>query len=61
MPRRLTTDRAIDARPSWSRDGRTVYFGSNRFGEYQVWKVPAVGGRAEQVTKHGGIRSRGVT
>jgi eukaryotic-like serine/threonine-protein kinase len=50
-PRELTDDGAI---PSWSRDGRWIYFGSGRSGITQIWRVPAVGGDAEQVTDNGG-------
>jgi len=41
-------------RPSWSADGKWVYFGSDRTGQWQVWKVAAGGGTPEQVTKGGG-------
>ena len=57
-PRRVTTSPAIDATPSWSRDGRFIYFGSRRNGEWQVWKVPSSGeeaGGARQVTRGGGF------
>jgi Tol biopolymer transport system component len=40
--------------PSWSRDGKWIYFASARGGKFQVWKVPAEGGRPVQMTKHGG-------
>lgn len=52
--RRLTTETSTDTRPSWSRDGRFVYFGSDRSGDWQVWKMPAEGGQAVQVTRNGG-------
>ncbi len=55
--RRITTSPAVDAVPSWSRDGRWIYFGSNRSGQWQVWKVPSSGeeaGSARQVTHGGG-------
>ncbi|MEK7409046.1 MAG: hypothetical protein AAB225_28620 [Acidobacteriota bacterium] len=45
---------AAAARPCWSRDGRWIYFGSNRGGDWQVWKIPAEGGPAVQVTRNGG-------
>jgi Tol biopolymer transport system component len=54
-PRRFTTERSTDAAPSWSRDGRWIYFASDRTGTWQVWKVPAEGGKAVQVTKGGGF------
>ena len=40
--------------PSWSRDGRWIYFASNRSGRRETWKIPAGGGTALQVTHEGG-------
>ena len=40
--------------PSWSRDGKWVYFASDRSGQVQVWKIPTSGGQAVQVTRKGG-------
>ena len=54
-PRRLTTDPAEDITPSSSKDGRWIYFGSTRSGSLQIWKMPAEGGSAVQVTKQGGF------
>ena len=50
------TRRLAEARSSesWSRDGRWIYFTSNRGGERQIWKMPAEGGDPVQVTKKGG-------
>ncbi|HKQ78890.1 MAG TPA: protein kinase, partial [Blastocatellia bacterium] len=56
-PRRLTVESSTDARPSWSRDGQWIYFGSNRSGTWQVWKTPAEGGQAAQVTQQGGAEA----
>jgi Tol biopolymer transport system component len=53
-PRRITTDAADDVMPSWSPDGRWIYFASNRTGRQEVWRVPASGGEAAQVTRNGG-------
>ncbi|MBZ5625479.1 MAG: hypothetical protein LAQ69_43305 [Acidobacteriia bacterium] len=39
--RRVTRNPARDTLPSWSRDGKWIYFTSNRSGPYQVWKTPA--------------------
>jgi WD40-like Beta Propeller Repeat len=41
--------------PSWSRDGKWIYFGSRRTGEWQVWKTPVDRGDAVQVTQQGGF------
>ncbi len=54
-PRRLTSEASTDVVPSWSSDRRWIYFGSNRTGGFQVWKVPADGGPAIQVTRNGGF------
>lgn len=43
--------------PSWSRDGKWVYFSSNRGNEStQIWKVPyPSGGAPVQLTRNGGV------
>ncbi|HEY1338941.1 MAG TPA: protein kinase [Bryobacteraceae bacterium] len=40
--------------PVWSPDGRYVYFigGGVRLAQADVWRVPAAGGSAEQITRH---------
>jgi len=53
-PVRMTTHPANDGNPSWSHDGRWIYFDSARTGEQQVWKMPADGGEATQLTRDGG-------
>jgi len=53
-PRRFTTDPSNEHRPSWSRDGRWIYFASDRTGRFEVWRAPAQGGAAVQVTDAGG-------
>ena len=58
-PRRMTTHPANDASAYWSRDGKWIYFASNRTGRQEVWKMPADGSAREvQVTRNGGWRSR---
>jgi Tol biopolymer transport system component len=51
----MTTDPANDGNPSWSHDGRWIYFDSGRSGQQQLWKLPASGGDAIQVTHDGGF------
>ncbi len=48
-------ENSFDVRPSWSRDGRWIYFGSSRSGDNQIWKIPEEGGQAVQTTKNGGL------
>jgi Tol biopolymer transport system component len=52
-PRRLTRYPGDENVPSWSRDGRWVYFYSARDGDREIWRIPATGGVEERVT-HGG-------
>jgi dipeptidyl aminopeptidase/acylaminoacyl peptidase len=49
--RRLTSHPDNDTDPTWSPDGRWVYFMSTRSGSSQVWRIAVAGGEAEQVTK----------
>ncbi len=49
--RQLTTDPASDTNGRWSPDGSIIFFTSTRSGSSQVWKMPAGGGEAAQVTK----------
>ncbi len=48
--RRMTVNEAADFAPSWSPDGRFIYFLSTRSGDAQVWRIPVAGGEAEQIT-----------
>jgi Tol biopolymer transport system component len=54
--RRLTSSPADHSSPTWSHDGRFVYFSSDRAGTATIWRVPAAGGPEEQVTHSGGGR-----
>ena len=51
VPRRLTANASRNVSPLWSRDGKWIYFTSDRGGTYQVWKMAASGGEATQLTK----------
>ena len=41
--------------PSWSRDGKSIYFASSRTGSRQIWKHSVEGGSERQLTEHGGF------
>jgi len=54
-PCALVKDQSDNVVASWSHDGKGIYFGSNRSGQDEVWKIPAEGGRTVRVTQHGGF------
>jgi Tol biopolymer transport system component/DNA-binding winged helix-turn-helix (wHTH) protein len=57
-PRCLTEEATEEFVPNWSKDGRWIYFCSTRrTGNLQIWKMPAQGGQAVQVTEHGGVEA----
>ena len=49
-PRRLTVNAARDTFPRFSPDGKWIAFSSNRYGNYDVFVIPAEGGEAKQLT-----------
>ena len=53
--RMVTDDSFEQVVPSWSRDGKSVYFASNRTGEWQVWRRELNSARESQITHHGGF------
>jgi len=57
VPRLLPTIPGSDnLSPSWSRDGKWIYFASKHGTEaFQIWKIPMEGGTPVRLTKHGGI------
>jgi Tol biopolymer transport system component len=57
-PRRLSLERGESWIPAWSPDGQWIYFTSRRIGARQVWKMPAAGGPAVQVTYGGAYEAR---
>ena len=52
-PRRLTTDAGDQRFPTWSRDGRSIYYQHDDGHGCDIWKVPAAGGAAQRVTRAG--------
>ena len=57
MPQLLPTlPGANNGGPSWSRDGKSIYFYSDKTGEpFQLWKVSMQGGSPVRITKNGGV------
>jgi Tol biopolymer transport system component len=54
---RVTSSSADHNQPAWSKDGRFLYFSSDRTGTQTIWRAPAAGGPEEQVSRTGGGRS----
>jgi Tol biopolymer transport system component len=44
----LTSGRFNDIVPSWSLDGRWIYFGSNRAGMWNIWRIASDGSSVPQ-------------
>ncbi|MDQ2179694.1 S41 family peptidase [Marinifilum sp. D714] len=53
----LTTNTAYDYKPVWSPDGSTIAFASNRFGNFDIYKVGVNGGTPERLTFYSGSES----
>jgi serine/threonine protein kinase len=59
QPVPLTNHPSTDAIPGWSADGSSVYFGSQRTGQWQVWRVAAKAAveKPTQMTTKGGFHA----
>ena len=53
--RQLTTEWANNILPSFSHNGRWVFFSSDRMGKYDIWRLPSSGGEATRITVGGGM------
>lgn len=51
-PKRLTVHEAYDTKPVWSADGTSIAFISERFGNNDVYIMPATGGTPKRITYH---------
>ncbi len=59
VPERLTAESDDAVAPSWSRDGRSVYFASRREGgTWQVWRLALEGRGMARVTTDGGYAAQ---
>lgn len=52
-PRQLTTIPGEQSAPTWSHDGRWIYFSHGGRDRLDIWRVPAAGGRPEQISSSG--------
>ena len=48
----ITTHSAHDFMPTWSPDGKSIAFASNRYGNYDIFIMPSIGGNAKRLTYH---------
>jgi Tol biopolymer transport system component/DNA-binding winged helix-turn-helix (wHTH) protein len=56
VPRKLETGTRMNSLPSWSHDGKWIYFASGlTHSNLTLWRVAATGGRAIQLTKTASI------
>src|SRR6516165_10705068 len=53
-PQRLTVHKAPDVNPRFSPDGKWIAFSSSRYGNYDVFVIPAQGGEAKRLTYYSG-------
>ncbi len=51
--KRVTRNRAIDTEPSWTEDGRSLVFTSDRGGKPQIYRVELATGLVERLTFEG--------
>ena len=56
-PTQVTSESSSELLPSWSHDGKVLYFASNRTSAWEVWKQSLTGGSPVQMTRHGGHSS----
>lgn len=49
--RKLTEGPFRDRTPAWTKDGKQIFFYSNRSGRYEIWKIQPDGSGLQQITK----------
>jgi Tol biopolymer transport system component len=52
-PTQLTMDQGSQNNPSWSRDGRSIYYTANQGNGLDIWRVGVGDGRKQRVTDEG--------
>ena len=52
--RRITDDAARDRLPTWTPDGKSLVFYSNRGGEFEIWSIGADGGSLRKIVSRPG-------
>ncbi|HEX3769111.1 MAG TPA: peptidase S41, partial [Puia sp.] len=50
----LTISESVEFSPVWSHDGKYIAFASNRYGNFDVFVMPATGGEAKRLTYFSG-------
>ena len=50
----LTISESVEFSPVWSHDGKNIAFASNRYGNFDVFIMPAMGGEAKRLTYFSG-------
>jgi TolB protein len=55
--KRLTHDRSIDVSPTWSPDGKSIAFVSDRSGSPQIYVMDRDGARVRRITFNGGYNT----
>jgi Tol biopolymer transport system component len=58
QPLRLTTSAGIDFHPSFSPDGQSIIFDSDRSGQYQLYIIHKDGSNEHAITTQGGDHPR---
>lgn len=52
--KRLTVHEAYETAPRWSPDGQSIAFSGSRFGNEDIFVIPAKGGQSERITFYSG-------
>jgi len=53
IPAALTNGPGNQRFPSWSRDGKTIYFSADEGSKWDIWRTPLTGGALERITRTG--------